>query len=145
MEITFSLERQIIESEFLKYDLGIPVQFDNVSQLSLNGTMVDQDDVDEWIRLTILHYDTNPTSIGSVVCSSDRIDGEVILSVFVRENKGSGRTREILDLLYPIFNRKTINGINFRSGVLSEIPPINGWYMVNLGTDFQYDKCLKGE
>jgi len=143
MYMTFEEKRIAIEGKFLTdFDSSvIPVQFGNNSGLIKGTKTIQQDKAKEFVRLSILDLDNTPTRIGNSGCATDRVIGQVVINIFVRENTGEKRINEIVDLIFPIFNKYSDQNILFRNTVVTGLPQESGWHQKVLSIEYQWDKC----
>lgn len=138
---SFTEERQAIEVRFNNCfnNYETPVQYDNISYLKKGDQVLsDSSKTNEWVRLSIIGADANSQEIGS---KRTRFTGLIVCSVFVRENTGSNSARDIADSLFDVFNGALFEGIQCQATRITQIPPTDGWFQMQLETDFYWDRC----
>jgi len=138
---TFTEQRVAIEDRTLyTIDSEItPIQFDNIGKLVKGtSTIKDSTQTDEWIRMTILDEDSIHPTVGG---QRTRFQGQIVFNIFVREGTGSNRARELADELFYGFDGIAFQGIHCASVSINPVPPTDGWYQLNVSTDFYWDRC----
>ena len=84
---------------------------DNTSDIDIEWSNVDFNPPDNemWLRVQIRPTSASAATMGS--SGSNRIEGIVLLSLFIPKNSGAGAT--LLDTLSGLFNRKNVGLITF--------------------------------
>lgn len=91
-----------------------------------------------WARLTILYGDAFEETMGPEDVGHNRITGVAVLDVFGEPGKGTGPLTKKADEARAVFNRITLDGIEFgpTSGPSAPRVEREGWLMVSLRTPF---------
>ena len=118
----------------------IPVQFGNRS-LIINGTrtFTNPDDCDTWVRFEIQR---TAGSADEITRTYSTMRGFISINIFAKVNKGTRTTAQIADMIYPIFNRVSFNGIITEVPQLQDLPPNQGWYQVNVTIPYRWYRCV---
>lgn len=138
--MNFELERKNIETRLKEgFDSSIvPIQYENVPTLKKGtGTLKDFSKTEKFIRLTINSTASQQIDVGG---DSDRYFGLITVSVFTKENKGTNLARKIADDVFPIFHRQSFGNILCRETQVEVIGAIDGWFQINLNTEFYRDE-----
>lgn len=138
---SFTEERQAIETRLNNcFDNSIvPVQYDNVSFLKKGDQILENSSkTDKWVRVSIIGADATQQEVGS---ARTRFTGIIVCSIFVRENTGSNNARSIADDLFNVFNGALFDGIQCQATSITQTPPLDGWFQMNLETDYYWDRC----
>lgn len=126
MTTGYSEEQNAITQYFEANFSGIRYYIDNEE--------VGEVSVDEWCKISIQPYDSKNLSLGS---SAYRYWGLVYVQIFTKPSTGSGRNREIADIITNIFRDVTVNGdIRFKVPQLSIVGLNDGWYQSTLSVEF---------
>lgn len=138
----FVQERQAIQMRFanLFNTEEIPVQYDNVQFLKQGDRIIqNENNLAVWARLSILNLDATQQEVGN---TRTRVQGTIVLNIFAKENTGVEQLRAIADSAFPIFNGQLFNGIQCRNTAVNQVPANNGWFQMNLITDYYWDRCF---
>lgn len=138
--MSFELERKNIETR-LKNQLDstqVPIQYENVSTLKKGTESIkDYNKTDKFVRLVIGATASQQIDVGG---DADRYFGLITLSIFVKENIGTNLARKLVDQVFPIFHRQSFDGILCRETQIDTIGAQDGWYQINLNTEFYRDQ-----
>lgn len=108
------------------------------------NTHLDTDNLDDYIALALLPVDSSHETLGLTINAGERRDYVMIVQIFSRRGKGSGRLEEIADNLETLFNRSTLILLNAgsaeRGRIQFDVPepptPVNtdrsGWMQWNM-------------
>ena len=127
--MTFEAARKNIEQRWADNWLYSAYVFDN--RPAPEGEEV-------WVRLTILDGDTEQASIGGPT-SLYRHFGIIAVQVFVKEQTGTAKARQLADTVASIFRGQKFNGILCRSPAVQRVGVIEGWFQINVNVPFQWD------
>lgn len=127
----FEQIRAIIEVRLSEWD-GVPVAYDNVTA----GTAVQQaqDDGSPWVRLTILHGDSETASIGKT--PNVRRTGTVMCQVFTAERQGTREAMEIADSLADHLQYHQDDAFVLRAASVNRVGVSDDWYQINVAVPF---------
>lgn len=100
-----------------------------------DGEILDVRNVSEWVRIAVREGKSNQASLG-VTNPMFRYFGILFVQIFVRNNTGTGRARELADLVTPIFRSKIVNGIHYGVPEVSTVGPDEAWFQVNVSCEF---------
>lgn len=89
---------------------------------------------DEWLRVCVQNAKGKRITLGNNPVY--RYYGVCFVQIFVKPGTGSGRALEIADSITPIIRDKLIHGVQFFVPNVIRIGEYNGWYQVNVLTDF---------
>lgn len=99
----------------------------------------DPDEENLWVRFQILEADRNQISVSRVTRNS-RVLGDVLVSVFIPHGIGERLAEEKIEVLVPLFERLTIEGVVFRTPVVTTVGRDGDWFQTNVNCPFQYDE-----
>lgn len=88
----------------------------------------------EWIRACAQTADGKRMTLGNDPLY--RYKGICFVQIFVKPDTGAGRALEIADMITPLLRDKKINGVQFFVPVVRKVGENNGWYQINVLTDF---------
>lgn len=115
---------QYLDSQFSGYGILYFIDNEEVGKVS----------VSEWCNVSVQPFDSKNLSIGT---KAYRYWGMLYIQIFTRPSSGSGRNREIADILSNIFRDTTVNmDIRFKVPKLAVVGVIDGWYQSTLSTEF---------
>lgn len=89
-----------------------------------------------WVRLSIQNGDSRQVA---TVGDKWRHPGVLIVQVFTPVGQGDKEALIIADAVVSVFQGVTVSGIRFRATSINAVGPSDGWYQVNVTTDFEYD------
>lgn len=138
--MSFEKERKNIETRFKNnFDSGIvAVQYENVPTLKKGTvTIKDFNTEDKFVRLTIDSTASQQIDVGG---NADRFFGLITIGIFTKENIGTNLARKLVDQLFPIFHRQSFEGILCRETQVTTLGAIDGYYQINLNTEFYRDE-----
>ncbi len=115
----------ILDTIFSGFASGIPIVHDNEKY---------DGDSEEWIRLSSQVASAKQKSLGDNPIY--RYRGICYVQIFTKPDTGSGRAMEIVDMVTALLRSKTLNGITFYTPRSHKVGVVNGWYQVNVSTDF---------
>lgn len=117
-----------IESHFSTNWTETPVIYQNIAY----------NEVNEFIRLTILSGDRTQASLG---CNNNtyRTIGTLVIQIFTSKNIGTKRALDIIDLLITFLQSKVIGTVNFKTPYISFQNIVDSFYQVNLTCPFYVD------
>lgn len=114
----FADVRQTVENYIATNWTATPIQFENVP--------FDIPESGEWIRVNILPGTGFAETLGT--SGYNMYTGLIYIAVFAPENTGTAQMLVYSDALMDLFNRKTINEINFGAPSLrSAMSPFSGY------------------
>jgi hypothetical protein len=96
-----------------------------------NGLSLEEN---EWVRLTVLNGNSKQVTMGDD--PAFRHYGLVVVQIFVRPNIGTGRARELADLVDAMFRNALIANLRFQVPQIRRGPSSPEWYQLNVSTDF---------
>lgn len=123
--MSFLLEKKTIEQYLQNNYTQTLVKFENDEM---------NEDVDEWIRISIQNSNSNQASLGDDAIF--RYVGILFIQIFTKSDIGSGRALEIADSLTTLFRAKRINDIVFKVPSIQKVGLYQGWYQINVSTKF---------
>ncbi len=94
----------------------------------------------EFLRIRIVHGETEQISMGS--SQDHRSVGLIILSLFTKQNEGTGTLLEYADTLTDLFTNKTIGIVNTRSPSVNDVGLSDGHYQINIEIPFWADRVV---
>jgi hypothetical protein len=139
---TFSQEREAIETRFVnRFDTTqTPVQYGNVNVLKQGMQSIPTPYRGRaFVRLNIVGGDREQPE---VTRSITRINGTLNIGVFTQQDLGSQLARSLVDEIFPIFNAVVFNGITTGPATVRELPPNNGWYVMNVSIPYVWYRCI---
>lgn len=97
---------------------------------------------DEFVRLAVRHTVSNQESLGGVGTRKYDRQGFVIVQIFTPLNVGVKTALTLADQAREIFEGTRITGIDMRFNdcQIQELGPLDGWYQVNVQTEFAYSE-----
>lgn len=120
--------RSQFNTEFSNLRPNVEIAWPNIAFTPNSG--------ESWVRLTIQDGDSRQVA---TVGEKWRHPGVVIVQVFVPEGTGDGTALAIADDVVSVFQGMTLSGIRFRASSAETVGASDGWYQVNVTTDFEYD------
>lgn len=123
--MSYILEKSTIEQFLNSNFLETLIKYENDEM---------NDEVNEWIRVSIQNSKAYQASLGSNPLF--RYVGIMFIQIFTKLDIGSGRAVEIADVLTQLFRAKRIGDIVFKVPSLQKIGVSNGWYQVNVSVEF---------
>lgn len=117
-------ELDVINNIFQNFAGGVTV-------IHPNETLTEE--VNEWVRLTIQPAKGSIRTLGD---PTYRYRSILYVQVFVLPNTGTGRSMELVDEITELLRGKTINGLTFLVPKYHDVGASNGWYQVNVLTEF---------
>ena len=117
-------ELNTINDIFIGFAGGITVRHENEKHEGL----------EEWIRVTYQTASADQISLGSN--PRYRYEGVLYVQIFVEPDIGTGRSTELVDMVTALLRSNTINGITFKVPKAFKVGVVNGWYQVNVVTNF---------
>lgn len=103
--------------------------------IARDGVDFDPRSLNEWVRFSVREAAANQASIGTQN-QLYRYYGVLFVQIFTKNGLGSGRAKELADLVTPIFRSKIVNGIHYRVPVVTTVGPSDAWYQVNVSCEF---------
>lgn len=140
---TFSEEREAIETRFgNQFDsFTTPVQYGNTTILKKGNQSVPTPyKGPAFIRLNIIG---GPSDQQEVLRTITTINGTININVFTAQDSGSQPARQLVDEIFPIFNAVSFNGIVTGPATVREVPPVNGWYAMNISVPYKWYHCIQ--
>lgn len=123
----FQAAQALIETLFATNWTATPITYDGVS--------FDPRALEEWVRIAVREGAGNQASCGSSNVLF-RYNGVVFVQIFTKNGLGSGRAKELADLVTPIFRSKVVSGIHYRVPVVTVVGASDAWYQVNVSCEF---------
>lgn len=141
--MTFQAERSSIEKRLLDNLSDVYVQFDNVLGLvdSAGNSVDNEQNLSEWVRLTILTNDSQQAELGT---KFTRQEGIISVQIFVKTGTGTQRARVITESIRTIFHIVQFDDITTRAGSTTVVGEQTGtgdtdnFYQINI--DFPYHR-----
>jgi len=94
----------------------------------------------EWVRCQVVFGDTSQVSMGS--SQDHRTELLVVLSLFGKNNSGTGQLLTYADTLTDLFVNKDIGVVKTRSPSINVIGEVDGFYQINLVVPAYSDKVV---
>jgi hypothetical protein len=141
---SFSEEREAIETRFgTMFDTFLtPVQYGNVTTLKKgNVSLPTPYKGVQFVRLSLMGGNSVQQEVGRNITT---INGIININVFVSQDVGTQPARALVDQIFPIFNAVTFNGIRTGTATVRELPPVNGWYQMNISIPYVWYYCNVG-
>ena len=111
-----------------------PIKYQNVPMADPDGA--------EFVGFTVLNGPSNISSLGGVN-TTHRFIGFVQIDIYVPENTGTKRARELAETAAVIFRDKRIDAMLFRqSDITNGAPPPDGYYRLTVTVPFQRDEIF---
>ena len=123
--MNFQQELDVIDSIFINFAGGIVVIHENEKY---DGVAT------EWVRVSSQISSARQITMGSNTIY--RYRGVCYVQIFVSPDSGSGRAMEIVDFVSNLIRSKTINGVTFNTPRANKVGVKDGWYQVNVLTEF---------
>lgn len=138
--MSFETERKNIETRFKNnFDSSIvAVQYENVPTLKKGTkTIKDFNTEDKFVRLSIDSTASQQIDVGG---DADRFFGLITVGIFTKENIGTNLARKLVDELFSVYHRQTFDGIVCRETQVTTLGATDGYYQINLNTEFYRDE-----
>lgn len=129
--MSFDIIRRDVEAYLVANWASTPIQFTNVKFVNPVG---------EWIRCQVIFGDSTQISMGST--QDHRTELLIVISLFGKNNSGTGQLLTYADTLTTLFTNKTIGVCNTRSPSVNEIGEVDGFYQINLVTPAWSDRSV---
>lgn len=139
---TFSEEREAIETRFgsLFDSSTTPVQYGNVSLLKKGHESIPTPyKGNSFVKLSIVGGTSEQREVTRSITT---INGLLNINVYTSQDMGSQLARGIVDEIFPIFNAVVFNGITTGPATVRELPPNNGWYVMNISVPYTWYRCI---
>lgn len=139
---SFSEEREAIETRFGNYfdTFATPVQYGNTTLLKLGNVSIPTPYKGKaFVRLNIIGGDSVQAEVTRSITT---INGLLNISVYTTQDLGSQPARKLVDEIFPIFNAVVFNGITTGPATVRELPPNNGWYVMNISVPYTWYHCI---
>lgn len=139
---SFSQEREAIETRFgnMFDTFTTPVQYGNVTILKKgNSSIPTPYKGAQFVRLALLGGTSQQQEVNRNITT---INGTININIFVAQDIGTQPARDIADQIFPIFNAVSFNGITTGSATVRELPPVNGWYQMNVSIPYRWYYCI---
>jgi hypothetical protein len=138
--VSFVAEDKAISGRFQSaWDAGAyPAKYDGIS--------FTQPEAAPWVALVLLS-DDDPELAELGEFAETRYTGAIVVQIFVPENDGVRKAKEIADLVRPIFNRKQFftetNGLitTYQTG-LRRVGQSGGWIQFNATTLYKREEAV---
>lgn len=114
--------------------MSLPTQFENDGDFSAPETAL-------WARLSILPATGNQHSIGDPGNNVFRDSGLMIVSLFYPFGKGDKPIYDMVDMIRPLFQSRTEDGVTYRTPVPQRIGRAGKWWQVNVTVPWQSDRA----
>ena len=97
---------------------------------------------DEFVRLSVRHTVSTQESLGGVGTRKYDRQGLVIVQIFAPLNKGPKAADLLAEQARAVFEGTRIPALDlrFNNTQIQEIGPLDGWYQVNVQTEFAYSE-----
>jgi len=106
------------------------IKYENVEFEPIPGT--------PYIELEIVWTDSRQASIETTPLH--RATGIISINIYTALNIGTKTADDYGDTIAGIFRGVQFSGITCRSPVPAKIGEMDGWYVLNISTEFYYDK-----
>jgi len=139
---SFSEEREAIETRFgTMFDtFTTPVQYGNVTVLKKGNVSIPTPYKGiQFVRLSLIGGTSQQQEVGRNITT---INGTINVNVFTAQDIGSQPARDLVDQIFPIFNAVSFNGITTGAATVRELPPVNGWYQMNISVPYKWYHCI---
>jgi hypothetical protein len=123
--MNYAQELDALDGIFINFAGGIVVRHENENY---------DGEATEWVRISSQTAKGSQISLGSNPLH--RYKGVFFVQIFVLPDSGSGRAAEIVDAITTLIRGKTISGITFKVPTSHKIGVKDGWYQVNVLTEF---------
>jgi hypothetical protein len=93
-----------------------------------------------WVRLSVRHMVFSQETLGKIGIRKFMRTGKVFVQVFTPQDIGTQEADILVDQVRAIFEGQILSGpIWFKNADVTENGVSNGWYMVTVSIDFQYE------
>jgi hypothetical protein len=92
----------------------------------------------KWVRFTVINGESR-TSEGGITSGNykTRDTGLVSLQIFVPQNSGTKKSRQLIDSFNSIFEHKRFSGVVTYSASIVPVGVLDGWHQTNLTIPFR--------
>lgn len=90
-----------------------------------------------WLRHHILWFGQQQATTSG---TRWRVEGEVIVTVFVPLDSGAGVSEEIADQIVDIYRGATVGSVHFTTAELRQVGEGSGWWQANIHMPFYADE-----
>lgn len=138
--MTYAIEAKEIEEHF-------ETEYDETAIRWQNAPWKPADDVDEWIEFFVLSADSQAIGIGNDDTQRYRHVGLVQGDIYVPENTGTRRLREIADAFFSVFRGELVGSggnIEFMAPQPNNAgsSPVSGYVRLIVRVPFQRDELF---
>lgn len=129
--MSYSDEAKYIEQRFAtNWGSTTPVRYENAD--------FDPPAASAWVELRVVSGPSVKLNIESAALR--RYVGIISINIYVPANTGTRTARGYIDTAAAIFKGATFNGIVCRDPRVTVLGERDGWFIINLSTEFQRDE-----
>lgn len=133
--MSYAAEAQAIRSRF-------HTQWNDTTRVAWPNAKFDPTPGQPWVRLSILTADAETVSLPAPT-TRYRHGGMVSVQVFVPDNEGDERAKDLAELACGIFRGVSADGVNYQAPYVTEGGNDgNGWYMLNVWVPYYRDSLF---
>ena len=130
--MTFESIRLAIESRMAQWTAA-PIEYDGAPKSPAVQAAIDAKE--SWVRLTIIHGDSNTASVASA--PEVRRTGLVSVQIFTPENRGSRPAAVLADSISAHIEYYRSGDFETLAASVQRIGPSDGWYQYNISCPFR--------